>query len=355
MSAGITKTDSMFSVRETPWHGLGLVTERYPKTIDEAIKWAGLDWDVEQYPVAAKLGTSYQTLIQDPSQRELPKEQREKGWDAPLYYVNVRSDTKEPLGIVTGRYKTVPNRDAFSFLNHLFGSMNFETAGSLMGGRRVWVLMKLPEYVEVGGDPIGQYAFVSNSHDGKSSVLVAMTPVRIVCQNTLGMALNRAKGRDAQRTYALRHLGNMSEKLAEARQTLDVTINYYEQFKAVGDKLALTKLSDKRAKAATELLFPKTEGMGDRAAKNRDEARRVVMDLFKLGQTASVEQSVKGDTRPQNALGTAWAWYNAATEYADHARGERKVGGRFQRAIDDPDWLKSKSFEIALDLAGSLG
>lgn len=340
MSHGLTKTDSMFSVRETPWHGLGLVTDKYPKSIDQALKWAGLDWDVEQYPVAAKLNGDYKVLLDDPD-GESPQ---------PLYYVNVRSDTKEPLGIVTSRYQTVQNLSAFSFLNNLLGSMMFETAGSLMGGRRVWVLMKLPEYVEVGGDPIGQYAFVSNSHDGKSSVLVALTPVRIVCMNTLSMALNRAKGRDAQRTYTLRHTGDMSTKLAEARNVLDVTVNYYQQFAEVGDKLALAKFSDQKAKKATELLFPKTDDLGDRAAKNRDEARRVVMDLFKVGQSAAVAST--GDSRPQNALGTAWAWYNAATEFADHGRSERKPGGKFQRSIDDPDGLKSKSFEIALDLAG---
>ena len=86
------------------------------------------------------------------------------------YFVNLRADTMEPLGVVTERYTPVQNREAFSFLASIFGSeMHFETAGSLMGGRRVWVMMRLPEFIEVGGDPIGPYSFISNSHDGKSS------------------------------------------------------------------------------------------------------------------------------------------------------------------------------------------
>src|SRR3954470_13630989 len=125
MPAGLYEHDSMFSVYETPWHGLGLVPKKRPKSIDQAIGWAGLDWDVEQAPLRAKINGKMQEI--------------------PGYFVNYRKDTGEPLGIVTTRYQTVPNREAFSFLSNLFGSeMYFETAGSLMNGRRVWVMMKLP-------------------------------------------------------------------------------------------------------------------------------------------------------------------------------------------------------------------
>lgn len=332
--------ESMFSVREVPWHGLGAVLKKHPKSIDDALEKSGLDWDVVQRPIY--VGTD--------DKGEVYRVEDENG--DPKFLANMRTDTGDVLGIVTDRYTPVQNREAFSFLANLFGTeMMFETAGSLMEGRRVWVMMKLPDWVEVGGDPIGQYAFISNSHDGKSSVLCSLTPIRIVCMNTLGAAIRLAKGQNASRSYTIRHLGNMSNKIAEARNVLDVTVNYYEQFKVVGDRLALAPVSEKRAKTMLEQMFPIDDSMKERAARNREEAREAVMSLFLTGQ-GPVEKIRTGDTRPQNALGTAWAFYNAATEYADYGRDERKEGGRFQRGLDDPDGLKNLTWGLVLDTVG---
>ena len=331
MAHGLTDKDSMFSVREKPWHGLGVVLKKRPKSIEEAVSAAGLDWDVIQRPVKVTV----------PVVGSKTKTQTKTLED---YFVNLRADTMDPLGVVTERYTPVQNIEAFNFLASIFNSeMHFETAGSLMSGRRVWVLMKLPETVEIGGDAIGPYSFISNSHDGKSSVVTAVTPVRIVCNNTLTAALHRAKGLDAQRTYTIRHLGNMEQKLAEAREVLQVTVKYYDQFKVLGDALAQVKANDRKVTAYLERLFP-TEGLGDRAAENREEARAVVASLFR-GEGSS------GDTTG-NAPGTYWTLYNAATEYADHFREERKSGGRFQRSLDDPDGFKAQAWNIVLDQTG---
>ena len=333
MPAGIFETDSMFSVREMPWHGLGVILDTPPKTIEEAITAAGLDWEVEQRPIAAVLEKFDDGSM---SVDELAG-----------YVANIRSDTGKALGIVTKRYQPVQNLTAFSFLAGIFGTeMMFETAGSLMNGRRVWVLMKIPSWIEIGGDPIGQYAFISNSHDGKSSVLAAVTPVRIVCANTEAAALRLAKGVHAQRTYTLRHLGDMTQKIAEARNVMQVTTRYYESFKGIGDKLALVKISDKRAKNYIEKLLPVSEDLGERAARNRQEARDTVLRILK-------GEGEAGDTTGA-APGTAWTFYNAAVEYADWYRGEKKAGGRFQRALDDPDGFKTKAWELSLDMAGML-
>jgi phage/plasmid-like protein (TIGR03299 family) len=332
MAHELTSADSMFSVRMTPWHGLGVVLDEHPKSIQEAVKLAGLDWDVIQRPVKVSV----------PVPGSKTKNQIKVLED---YFVNLRADTMEPLGVVTDRYTPVQNVEAFDFLGSVFGSeLHFETAGSLMGGRRVWVLMRLPEFIEVGGDPIGPYSFISNSHDGKSSVVTALTPVRIVCNNTLTAALSRAKGKDAQRTYTIRHLGNMDEKLAEAREVLQVTVNYYEQFKDLGDELARVKVSDRKVTSFLERLLPVPVDMGERAARNREEARDVVRSIFR-------GEGPDGDTSG-NAPGTYWTLYNASTEYADHCRGERKEGGRFQRSLDDPDAFKARAWDLTLDATG---
>lgn len=319
MSHEIWENDSLFSVNEVPWHGLGLILDKPPKDSKDALKKAHLDWDVIQAPVIVKIEKK-QHKLED-------------------YIVNIRSDTREPLGVVTGRYKPVQNIAAFQFLDNLIGSdMHFETAGSFMNGRRVWVMARLPEWIEVAGDPIAQYAFISNSHDGKSGINSANTPVRIVCKNTELAAL-----RGAKRVYTITHRGTPSERLAEARKMLGMTVNYYEQFKKVGDKLGLKKIGAKSKSIDKYLadILPTPDAMGDRAVGNREQAREAIRSIYNDGNSTA-----------GNAPGTFWCLYNAATEYADHKSNERKEGGRFQRSIDDPDGFKSLAWRAALEHAG---
>ncbi len=106
--------------------------------------------------------------------------------EIPGFYATVRQDTREVLGIVGERYRLVQNHEAFTFIDQLLGSaIHFETARSLHGGRRVWVLATLPDHVEVGGDDVRPYVLLMNSHDGSTAVVAATTPIRVVCQNTL--------------------------------------------------------------------------------------------------------------------------------------------------------------------------
>lgn len=328
MSAGIKKADNMFSVRETPWHGLGVVLKKHPKTIEEAVKLAELDWAVEQAPLVAKV-----------DKKDVP---------VPGFVANIRSDTQDTLGVVSTRYKPVQNQEAFSWLASIFGSeMLFETAGSLMDGRRVWVMMKLPDFVKIGGDEIGQYAFISNSHDGHGSVLTALTPIRIVCQNTLNCAVRIAKGKNkVHQTYSLRHLGNMDQKIQEARNVLEVTIDYYKALKQVGDGLAKAKVSETKATSVLKLLFPVDDSLSDRKIENIEESRSTVMAIFK-GEGKS------GDTSG-NAPGSWWSLFNAMVEYSDWNRKEMKEGGRFQRSLDDPDAFKKTAWKLVLDQTGVL-
>jgi phage/plasmid-like protein (TIGR03299 family) len=150
----MTSSDSMFSVRETPWHGLGAVLERPPATISEAIAASGLGWRVEREPIAVDRGDA--GSVDDwwePRCKEISG-----------YYATVRQDSRAVLGIVGERYRIVQNEEAFQFVDQLLGSqLHFETAGSLAGGRRVWVLATLPEHVDVAGDAVRPYVLLMNS------------------------------------------------------------------------------------------------------------------------------------------------------------------------------------------------
>lgn len=323
MPAGIKENDTMFSVREVPWHKLGTVLDKNPRSVAEVIKKAKLGWEVIKTPMFIKVGRSY--------------------IEVPDYYVTVRKDTKEPLAPVHERYEVVQNVDAFNFLDGILGEIIAETAGSLWNGRKVWLMTKLPDHIEVAGDAVNQFALVSTSHDGKQACMLAVTPVRVVCQNTLTWALG-----SAQRTYTVRHLGNPSAKLHEAREALGITVNYYKQFKKVGDKLATKKLTERKFDAILRDLYGTTEGMGDRAIRNREQARETIKAIF--AGTTAIAQATSPAT-VGNAPGTAWAAANAIAEFQDHysrAKGE----GVFVRALDDPGSIKVNGFKAIAESVG---
>ena len=155
MSANV---ESMFYVRETPWHGLGTKVMTAPDS-KEALIAAGLNWNVVQ--------ESIYTTENEPI----------KGYKA-----NVRDSDRKVLGVVTDRYKVVQNYEAFSFTDELLGQgVRYETAGSLQEGRKVWLLAHMPHEYIISGERISPYLLFSNTHDGSGAIKVALTPIRVVC------------------------------------------------------------------------------------------------------------------------------------------------------------------------------
>jgi phage/plasmid-like protein (TIGR03299 family) len=231
----------MFSVRETPWHGLGAVLDEPPATVGEAIDASGLGWSVAKEPIAVDRGGQSDRDWWLPRCEEIPG-----------FYATVRQDTREVLGIVGERYRLVQNHEAFAFIDQLLGSsIHFETAGSLHGGRRVWVLATLPEHVEVGGDDVRPYVLLMNSHDGSTAVIAATTPIRVVCQNTLNWGLANARQK-----FSIRHTEAVTQRVHEARRVLDLSINYYEQFKRFGDQLASERCTERQLRVVLDELYP---------------------------------------------------------------------------------------------------
>ena len=154
MSANV---ETMFYVREKPWHGLGTEVKEAPTSRD-ALIYADLNWSVIQKDVY----TDDNHLISG-------------------YRANTRSTDGSVLGIVSDRYKVVQNVDAFQFTDDLLGKgVTYETAGALQGGRKVWMLARMPHRYIIAGDEIAPYLVVMNSHDGSSGIKVAMTPIRVV-------------------------------------------------------------------------------------------------------------------------------------------------------------------------------
>lgn len=275
--------ESMMYTRETPFHGLGTRVEEAP-TSREALRLAGLDWTVDSRPV-------YDELI-----REIPG-----------YKANVRSSDNKTLGIVTNRYKIVQNTEAFEFTDNLIGGeVHYETAGSLQGGKRIWLLAKLPSRVVVG-DEVDPYLCFTNCHDGTGAIRACMTPIRVVCNNTLNLALKTTK-----RQWATKHVGDIEAKMAEARSVLQFADEYMEAMGLHAEKLAKTKVSTADLNAVLDEMFPVKEDDSDCKKKNAARAKEEIMVCWYAPDL-------------DNFRGTAWGAVNAISDFATHNQSRRNT------------------------------
>lgn len=296
MSANV---ETMFYVgREKPWHGLGVSVEQALSS-KEALKLAGLDWKVLQEPIYTDNGIEI------------------KGYKA-----NVRDRDDTVLGVVTDRYKVVQNNEAFSFTDALLGEgVRYETAGSLQDGRKVWMLARLPREYMISGERISPYLVFSNTHDGSGAVKVAITPIRVVCNNTLNLALDTA-----ERTFSMIHTGDVGEKLEEAKSVLLRAEKYMDKLGTEFDRLRKIKLTDGQVEEYIEMLIPHDENASEQQNRNIKRLRTDIRnryykahDLIGLGKNA-------------------YRFINAVSDFATHAEPLRKTSNYrdnlFNRTIE---------------------
>lgn len=290
------EVETMFSARETPWHGLGTVVQE-ELTSEDAMKAAELDWVVQSQPI----------FTNDPV-------------EIPNYKANVRNTDGKVLGIVSNRYQIVQNKEAFDFTDSLIGEgCKYETAGSLFGGKKIFLLAKMPQRLIVG-DEVDPYICFTNSHDGFGAIRACMTPVRVVCNNTLNLALSTTK-----RQWSTKHIGDLSSKLDEARHTLQLANQYMDDLAVVADKFAHTKVTDEKIQEILNDLFPINPEDSDRKKRNVTEAK----DRFMVCMFAPDILKFKG---------TAWGALNAASDFATHVAPKRASDtyreNNFNRVLD---------------------
>jgi len=214
-----TGRHSFFSVKEKAWHGLGQIVHDYP-TSAEALKFAGLDYTVAK----RKLFTfdNENEAANEPACRQgRVTEIKFPEIEVPDFFATIRTDNESVLGVVGKDYEVMQNTDAFSFFDAIVGGdgIQYETAGALGKGERIFITAKLPGYIRVGNDDlIEQYLFLTTSHDGGGSITAAFTPVRIVCNNTLNAALHNHSN-----AFKIRHTANAKERLEEAHKLMGIT------------------------------------------------------------------------------------------------------------------------------------
>lgn len=298
--------ETMMYVRQVPWHGLGTMVEEAP-TSKDALRLAGLDWTVDQTPVYT-----------------------DSGLVIPGYKANRRSSDKSILGIVSDRYKIVQNTEAFEFTDSIVGEtedgvVKYETAGSLAGGKRIWLLARMPTK-KILDDDIEPYMFFSNSHDGTGAIKVGMTPIRVVCQNTLNMAMNTAK-----RQWSTKHIGDMQSKLEEAKLCLRLADEYMTNLDIEADKLANAKLYQEQIEEILDAMFPVDDNASDRKKNNILQFKTQFWKAYDMPDIKKFDES-------------AWKAVNAMSDVVTHS-----VPNRNTSTYNENRWSKIMDGHVMFD------
>lgn len=291
--------ESMFYTgRTVPWHGLGISVLEAPGSA-AALELAGLDWQVLQ-----------KELVTD------------DGIPVDGFKANVRDRDNRVLGVVTDRYKVVQNEEAFAFTDELLGEgVTYETAGSLQEGRRTWILAKLPQRYIISGDEITPYLVFMNSHDGTGAIKAAMTPIRVVCQNTLNLALLAAK-----RSWSTNHVGDIRGKMEDAKYTLLYADQYMAELGKSIDRLNRQKLLDKQVYEYIDALFPLVDHATEQQIKNLRKMKEEVRDRYFLAPDL------------KHIGKNAYRFVNAVSDFATHSKPLRERANYreslFARTVD---------------------
>jgi len=290
---------AFFSVQEKAWHGLGTVVTNYP-TSAEALTFAGLDYGVEK----RRLFTYDQGNPFGNADVATP------GLEVPDYFATVRTDTEQPLGVVGKSYVVVQNRDAFSFFDAIVGGdgIQYETAGALGKGERIFITAKLPDYIRVGkNDLIDQYLFLTTSHDGGGAITAAFTPVRIVCRNTLAAALNKKS-----HCIRIRHTTNAKERLEQAHHLMGITNGLSSQMEAIFNHWARVPISDQAVKKLIEMAM----APGKEVLQSVEGEHEALSTRFSNTVSTVYEYAMSHPTQClESTRGTLFGAYNAVTGY----------------------------------------
>ena len=286
----------MFSAIKTPWHiAAGLTTEQEVAitaealTAQDAIVTAGMDWEVQTVPLYTR------ELV--PGFNGTPDQQIYVESDQGVAVRKV--DDGRLLGHVGNDYTPIQNRDLFGFADVLLdqGDLRFETAGVLRDHKVVWVLAQVAREVVIDGDQHVPYLLLTSSHDGSMAATATLTPIRVVCMNTLNFALNRTKN-----SFKVRHTANARAKMAEARQALGISYEYLDGFEAEVEALMNQPVSDPVMEAIIIEVLPESES---KRAENRRETERTMIRQLWHGSRGNVGRF----------HGTAWGAVNAVSEW----------------------------------------
>ena len=317
-------TYSFASASEKAWHGLGQIVEN-AMTAKEAIELANLGFNVEK-----------RKILYDVPDMDIPYKEI-KG-----HYATVRTDNNDYLGIVRSRYEIVQNADAFSFFDSIVdeGEAIYQTAGVLGKGERIFLLAKLPEDFHIGGEAIERYILLYNSHDGSSSVVAGLTPIRVVCNNTLQAAL-----RSISNKVSITHVSGVKNKLQEAALVMGIASKYTESVQDIFNKMTDVKMSEGQyIDYFMDVFKPEIVTAENTTKEASTRLKNIVFSTMDFATTHPTQ------TTPE-ATGTLWGAYNAVSGYYNYVRDFKSREDKFKsQYFGDGEKKMLKSFKLAQQL-----
>jgi phage/plasmid-like protein (TIGR03299 family) len=323
--------ESMFSVRQMPWHREGTILEEYPGDWDTARTLAGLDWDPVTSNVYAVTGYCGDDLS--------PRYEPITGWKA-----ITRSDTRAVLSINKDSYTVIDHAEMGEIVEAVLAQPNvkWETAGVLDSGRSVWCLALLDEPVSLAGDDSVTlpYLAITNRHDGTAACALRATAVRIVCANTFRAA--ELEGERTGTTFSFIHKSSWRNRIEEARQAVTGARTEIHRYTELArELLGITITPKQRELFVTEFIPMPPQGLiTDRVARNVEEARQALRLIFESKTTEQV-------------AGTAYGLVQAAGEYLDHVRTARSWETRLNRTLIRPEPLKHRALSLIREVASA--
>ena len=288
------------SLREPAWHGLGTVFEEEVTTA-EMLELAHLDnWNVGLSEIPIPDG-----FVSDKTNYFVTR-------DNPF-----TDGQKDILGIVGERYNTLQNEDLFTFGDNLLdGGGRWETAGSIKGGRVVFGALALERETVLDpngvSDKVNTYLLVNTSHDGSVSIMASITPVRVVCANTLAMAIGSGVGhwRNAKQSFKIRHTQTAEGKIQIAREALGLANAYMDEFDKMAQAMIETEITNDQFQDILRAVYPMPEDDKKGAMKKWQNKIELIEDVY-TGQFNGM------------IAGTAWGALNGITERLDWYRSGR--------------------------------
>jgi phage/plasmid-like protein (TIGR03299 family) len=299
-----TGTWSFASRKEKAWHGLGQVVD-HAMTSEEAIRLANLDYEVAKSPLFFN--------SPDPTNAE-------------GFYATHRTDTNDFLGVVKSRYEIVQNRDAFTFFDSIIdsGEAVYETAGVLGNGERIWLLAKLPEDMLVKGEAIEKYVLLVNSHDGTSSLIAALTNVRVVCNNTLQAAM-----RNLENKVSISHIAGAKDRLKEATRVMGIASKYNNYVAEIFNEMSDYKVDEEGLKSyITKVMTPESFEV-----RTKDEEKEMSKRLSNIIDS-TLEFALTHPTQTTEAANkTLWGAYNSISGYFNYIKNFDTQEDKFRNQL----------------------
>lgn len=326
MAHNIFENDSMLSVGEVPWHGLGTTMQEPPATSAEALRIAKLDWEVERRMMFLDDGT--QVRIEDDAAHK-----SKKGSHAAI----VRKDNNAILGVVGPNYTPFQNAKMGELFDPLIqdGSITLETCGSLFNGRRVWMLGKFKgEDMQIApNDTVRKYLLLAHGHDGSFAVRFGFTPIRVVCHNTLSYACEKESESRLVRclhTSSLeKNLQVLREAMVAAEEVFELTAEQFRQLAARGvNRTDLREYARRIVKA------------------EQDSNKWTVSEAKSIGQIVGAAMQGRGNTGAN-----WWHAYNGVTEWTTWERGRKQDNRLNESWFGAGAKINAEALDLALQMS----